>query len=102
VFTDTVLFWVLPLISGASGSVIVMLPIAYFQDLTPGRPGSASALLALQKLTVDILTAVIFAAGFALAGFEGVALIGAALGLAGGLGLYLADRNDWFAAKVAA
>ena len=97
VLSDTWLFWVLPVISGASGSVIVMLPIAYFQDLTPGRPGSASALLALQKLTVDVLTALIFAAGFALAGFEGVALIGSALGLAGGLGLYLADRNNWLA-----
>ncbi len=97
VLSDTWLFWVLPLIAGASGSVILMLPLAYYQDLTPGRPGTASALLAVQKLVVDVLAAAVFAAGFALGGFETVALIGTALGLAGAGGLYLADRARWLA-----
>ena len=96
---DTPLFWVLPLVSGASGSVIVMLPIAYYQDLIPGRPGTAAAMLAVQKLVVDVLTASVFALGFAVGGAETVALIGAGVGLAGAAGLYLADRNAWFAVR---
>ena len=100
VLSDTWMFWVLPLIAGASGSVILMLPLAYYQDLTPGRPGTASALLALQKLVVDVLTAAVFAAGFALGGFATVALIGTALGLVGAGGLYLADRTGWLTVRV--
>ena len=93
---DTPLVWVLPLLAGGGGAVILMLPITYYQDLVAGRPGTASALLALQKLVVDVLTAVIFALGMTLGGFGTVALIGMAVAVCGALCLYLADRNDWF------
>ena len=99
ILSDTAFFWFLPFMAGASGSVIVMLPIAYYQDLFPGRPGSASAMLALQKLVVDVLTAAIFALGFALGGFETVALIGTATGLGGAVCLYLVDRSARFGVR---
>jgi MFS transporter, SET family, sugar efflux transporter len=96
---DTPLLWVLPLLSGAGGAVILMLPIPYYQDLVAGRPGTASALLALQKLVVDVLTAGVFALGIALGGFGTVALIGVIVAVTGALCLYLADQNHWFAAR---
>jgi len=96
---DTPLIWALPLLAGGSGAVILTLPIAYYQDLVAGRPGTAAALLALQKLVVDSLTALIFAVGTALGGFETVALIGAAVDMTGALCLYLADRQGWFAVR---
>ena len=79
--------------------MVLMLPISYYQDLVAGRPGTASALLALQKLVVDVLTAVVFAIGTALGGFETVALIGVVVALAGALCLYLADQLHWFPAR---
>jgi predicted MFS family arabinose efflux permease len=97
---DTPLIWALPVLAGAGGAVILMLPIPYYQDLVAGRPGTAAALLALQKLVVDILTAAVFAFGSAVGGFETVAAIGVAVALTGALCLYLADRQNWFAVRV--
>ncbi len=95
---DTPLIWALPLLCGAGGAMILTLPISYYQDLVVGRPGTAAALLALQKLVVDVLTAGVFALGTALSGFQTVALIGVAVALGGALCLYLADRYHWFPA----
>lgn len=96
---DTPLIWALPILSGAGGAVILMLPIAYYQDLVAGRPGTAAALLALQKLVVDSLSAAVFAIGSAVGGFETVAALGVAGSLIGALCLYLADRHGWFVGK---
>lgn len=93
---DTPLLWALPVLAGGGGAVILMLPIPYYQDLVAGRPGTAAALLALQKLVVDIITAGVFALGSAVGGFETVAAIGTGVGLTGALCLYLADRQNWF------
>lgn len=94
---DTPLVWALPILAGGGGAVILMLPIPYYQDLVAGRPGTAAALLALQKLVVDCLTAGIFALGSAVGGFQTVAVIGTGVALTGALCLYLADRQNWFA-----
>lgn len=96
---DTPLLWVLPLLAGGGGAVILTLPIAYYQDLVAGRPGTAAALMALQKLVVDCLTAAIFALGTTLGGFEVVALMGATVAVVGAVCLYLADRQGWFAVR---
>ena len=99
VLCDSPLVWALPVLAGGGGAMVLMLPISYYQDLVAGRPGTASALLALQKLVVDVLTAVVFAIGTALGGFETVALIGVVVALAGALCLYLADQLHWFPAR---
>lgn len=95
---DTPFIWVLPLLAGAGGAIVITLPIFYYQDLVSGRPGTAAALLALQKLVVDALTAGIFALGMSVGSYGTVALIGTAVALAGAACLYLADRNHWFPA----
>jgi len=87
------LIWVLPLLAGFGGAAILTLPIAYYQDLMQGRPGAASALIALQKLVSDILAALVFAVGMALGGALLTALLGTAAALLGALGLWRADRR---------
>ena len=96
---DTPYVWILPLLFGAGGAIIITLPILYYQDLVSGRPGTAAALLALQKLVVDALTAGIFALGMTLGTHTTVALIGTAVALAGAACLWLADRQHWFPAR---
>ena len=97
--SDTPFLWVMTLFGGFGGAAILMLPIPYYQDLMHGRPGTASSMLALQKLVTDVLTASVFAFGTAIGGFETVAIMGTTIALSGALGLYLADRNDWFPAR---
>jgi SET family sugar efflux transporter-like MFS transporter len=99
VLCDTPLIWALPILCGAGGAVILMLPIAYYQDLVAGRPGTAAALLALQKLVVDSLTAGVFALGSAIGGFGTVAAIGVGVALTGAACLYMADRTRWLEAR---
>ena len=92
VLAGSALIWVLPLLAGLGGAAVLTLPIAYYQDLMRGRPGAASALIALQKLVSDILAALIFATGMALGGALLTAILGAAAALLGALGLWRADR----------
>lgn len=95
VLADSPLIWALTLVAGLGGSAIIALPIVYYQDLLAGRPGTAAAMLALQKLVSDVLGSAAFACGTFLGGYETVAIIGSALALIGAVGLYLADRNAW-------
>ena len=87
------LIWALPILAGMGGAAILTLPIAYFQDLVHGRPGTGAALLALQKVTSDALAAGAFALGTALAGYQTVAIFGVILMLTGALGLMAMDRR---------
>jgi len=100
--TDTPLLWGMTLFAGFGGAALLMFPIPYYQDLLAGRPGAAVAMMALQKLVMDGLTAAVFAAGMHLGGFETVAMLGTALSLAGAAGLYLADRENWWPVRGAA
>ena len=90
---DTPYLWLMTIIAGVGGVAIITLPIPYYQDLLAGRPGTAAAMLALQKLVSDVLSAAAFALGTALGGFETVAIIGTTTALTGALTLYLADRR---------
>ena len=100
VLCDTPFLWVMAPFGGIGGALIITTPIPYYQDLLARRPGTASSMLALQKLVADVLAAAIFAMGSQLGGFETVALIGAAITLSGALGLYLVDHRAWFPAKI--
>lgn len=85
--------WVLTLFAGLGGTAIITLPIAYYQDLLAGRPGTAGAMLAVQKLVSDVMAAGAFALGTALGGFTLTAALGTAVALAGAVALLVVDRN---------
>jgi len=85
--------WALTLLAGIGGTAIITLPIGYYQDLLPDRPGTAGAMLAVQKLVSDTFAATAFASGMALGGVEATALTGTALALIGAAGLWWADRR---------
>lgn len=93
VLAATPAVWVLTLLAGLGGTAIITLPIGYYQDLLPDRPGTAGALLAVQKLVSDVFAAVAFALGMAWGGVEAAALTGTALALIGAAGLVWADRR---------
>ena len=97
--SDTPYLWIMTFVAGVGGAVIITTPITYYQDLLADRPGTASSMLAVQKLVADVMTAASFAIGSQLGGFETVALLGVTVSLSGALGLYLADRNAWFPAR---
>lgn len=90
---DTPFIWIGTVIAGIGGTALISLPIPYYQDLLAGRPGTASAMLALQKLISDITAAAAFAIGTWVGGYETVAVIGVAVALTGAAGLYLVDRR---------
>lgn len=83
--------WALPFIAGMGAAPILTLPIGYWQDLMQGRPGTAAALQALQKLAGDLISATVFALGTLLAGYAGAAVLGGMLAILGALGLTLID-----------
>lgn len=85
--------WVLTLFAGLGGTAIITLPIAYYQDLLAGRPGTAGAMLAVQKLVSDSMAAGSFALGTTLGGFGLTAALGAAVALTGATALILVDRR---------
>jgi protein-S-isoprenylcysteine O-methyltransferase Ste14 len=98
--SESSFLWVMPLFGGIGGAVVITAPITYYQDLLRERPGTAAAMLAVQKLVSDVLTAGIFATTTSFGGFEAVAVTGVVCSLIGAGGLYWADRVNLFAAKV--
>jgi predicted MFS family arabinose efflux permease len=94
VLTESAWLWALPLLAGLGGTAILTLPIAYYQDLLAGRPGTAGAMLALQRLASELLAACAFAAGSLLGGsYAIIALTGSAIALIGAGALLWIDRN---------
>lgn len=85
--------WVLTLPGAAGGAAVLALPIAYLQDLMKDRPGAGSSLMALQRVSGDLVCALAFAAGTALGGYLVAALIGAVLSVGAGAALWRLDRS---------
>lgn len=85
--------WALPIMAGLGAAPILTLPIGYWQELMTGRPGTAAALMALQRLAGDLLSAAAFALGTAFGDYTTAALIGGGLAVAGAVALLLADRR---------
>ena len=46
----TPLIWALPVLAGLGGAVLIIMPIGYYQDLMEGQPGTAGALMAVQRV----------------------------------------------------
>jgi SET family sugar efflux transporter-like MFS transporter len=89
----TPLIWVLPVLAGLGGALLIIMPIGYYQDLMEGQPGIAGALMAVQRLMGDILAAGAFAIGMALDGPELTALAGTVMAVLGATALVMVDRR---------
>lgn len=93
-WADTSWLWVGTFFAGVGGAILITTPIPYYQDLMEGRPGTAAAMLAVQKLASDITTALVFAFGMGWGGYEAAALMGVSVSLSGAVMLWLLDRRS--------
>lgn len=84
--------WAMVLPAAMGGALILTVPIAYLQDLLAERPGTGAALMALQRLSGDIIAAACFVIGTLLSGYGLVAVLGASVGIAAALWLHKADK----------
>lgn len=96
----TPFIWAMTLVAGLGGTAMLILPISYYQDLLAGQPGTAAAMMALQKLVGDVFAAAAFAIGTALSGYALVAVIGGGIALTGALCLWWMDRRQYAAQAV--
>ena len=87
------LVWLLVLPAAMGGAVTLTVPIAYLQDLLADRPGAGASLMAVQRLAGDVIAALCFALGTALAGYGMVAILGITVSLTGAAALWVADRR---------
>lgn len=85
--------WLLIWPAAIGGAVTLTVPIAYLQDLLADRPGAGASLMAVQRLAGDVMAALCFAAGTAVAGYGLVAGLGVVVSLAGAVWLWAADRK---------
>jgi MFS transporter, SET family, sugar efflux transporter len=93
VIAGSPLVWLLVLPAAAGGAVTLTVPIAYLQNLLADRPGAGASLMAVQRLAGDVIAALCFATGTAVAGYGAVALLGVAVSLLGAAALWQADRH---------
>jgi len=93
VLADGPWIWALTLLAGLGGTAMLLLPISYYQDLLATQPGTAAALMALQKLVGDVFAATAFLIGTATGGYALTALIGGVVAMTGAVGLWLVDRH---------
>ncbi|MFM2389327.1 MAG: hypothetical protein RLZZ437_882 [Pseudomonadota bacterium] len=84
--------WALTVPGAVGGAVVLLIPMAYVQDLLADRPGTGAALMALQRVIGEVLAALCFVMGTLVAGYGLVAGLVVAVALTGALWLWLADR----------
>ncbi|GAB4355314.1 MAG: MFS transporter [Oricola sp.] len=80
---------VVPAALGAA--IILSVSISYLQDLLSARPGAGAALMAVSNFVGQMVSAVTFAAGTAVTGYGGTAMLGGVLALAGAGALLAMD-----------
>ena len=85
--------WLLVIPAAVGGSIILLFPMAYLQDLLSARPGTGASLMALQRVTGEVLAAACFAIGTLIAGYGLAAILCTMIGLAGALWLWRADTD---------
>ena len=93
--------WAMTFVAGFGGTAMLILPISYYQDLLASQPGTAAALMALQKLVGDIFAALAFTIGTAYGGYWLVVLIGGGFALTGAFALWWLDYRRPFAMTTA-
>ncbi|WP_064707441.1 MFS transporter [Rhizobium bangladeshense] len=75
--------YALTLLAGIGAAAIISIPITYLQDLIADRPGLGSALISVNIFASAGIGALVFAAGTAVAGYSGTAVLSAVTGLSG-------------------
>jgi hypothetical protein len=85
-------FYALALPGAASAAGLLSLPITYFQDLFPTRPGLGTAFMPINSFLGNAVAASTFAAGAHFFGYSGTAWLGLMLAFAGVVGLLVVDR----------
>jgi MFS transporter, SET family, sugar efflux transporter len=86
--------YVLTVPGAAGAAALLSMPLTYFQDLFPGRPGLGTSLYPINAFLGNALTALAFAAGAHYLGYSGSAWLGAAMAMAGIAGLTLIDKRE--------
>ena len=82
------------IVPGAAGAAALLsMPLSYFQDLFPDRPGLGTSLHPINTFLGNGLTAPAFALGAHYFGYSGTAWIAVAMALAGIAGLWVIERR---------
>ena len=79
-------------IAGAGAAAILSVPISYFQDMFPGRPGLGTSLYPIQTFLGTGAAAGIFAVSTHFTSYQGTAVVGAGMTLAASILLVLVER----------
>ncbi|MBC2773830.1 MFS transporter [Rhizobium sp. AQ_MP] len=86
-------FYALALPGAATAAALLSLPITYFQDLFPTRPGLGTAFMPINSFLGNAVSATTFATGAHFFGYSGTAWLGLALAIVGVAGLLAVDRG---------
>ena len=84
-------FYALAIPGAATAAALLSLPITYFQDLFPTRPGLGTAFMPINSFLGNAVSAGTFAIGSHYFGYSGTAWLGLALALTGVAGLLLVE-----------
>jgi predicted MFS family arabinose efflux permease len=79
--------------AAAGAAALLSMPLTYFQDLFPGRPGLGTSFNPINSFVGNGLTALTFAVGAHYLGYSGTAWLGVAMALFGIFGLVLLERR---------
>lgn len=86
-------FYALAVPGAAAAAGLLSLPITYFQDLFPTRPGLGTAFMPINSFLGNAVSAGTFAVGSHFLGYSGTAWLGLALALTGVAGLLLVENT---------
>lgn len=91
--SETWHYFALVIPSAAGAAALLSMPVSYFQDLFPDRPGLGTALNPINSFFANGVTAGTFAISTAVFGYAGALWVGAALALCGVAGLWHFERR---------
>lgn len=80
--------------AAGGAAALLSMPLTYFQDLFPGRPGLGTSFNPINSFMANGLTAIAFAIGAHLFGYSGTAWLGVAMAVTGILGLILLEKRQ--------
>ncbi|NBB47310.1 MFS transporter [Rhizobium sp. CRIBSB] len=85
--------YALALPGAAAAAALHSLPLTYFQDLFPARPGLGTAFMPIDAFLGNAISAGTFAAGAYFFGYSGAAWLGLIMAIVGVAGLLTVDRG---------